>query len=92
MYEGDVKWDALGLCGGSFQLPPSAFDGDYRVRVFLNDATSVQGNFTVTEKQSDDRGSILPDVPFRHFFVSNETIKGTFNATWRRMGCVCVAR
>lgn len=82
MYEGQIKWDALGLCSGSFLLPPSAFEGDYKVRVFLNDTNSVQGNFTVAEQDDQGRGFISHTMPFAHYFVRGETIKGTFTARW----------
>lgn len=81
MYEGEIKWNAMGMCSGSFTLPPSAFNGDYRVRVFLNDANSVQGNFNVNQ--------LIPPHPLnaeatleRTNYLQGETVKGRFTLRW----------
>jgi tetratricopeptide (TPR) repeat protein len=82
MYEGTIAWNPLGLCSGSFTLPPSAFDGDYKVRVFLNDTNSVQGNFTVREVGSLPALSVQDDFPQRSVLVG-ETVKGRYVVRWR---------
>jgi len=81
MYEGEIKWDPLGLCSGSFQLPPSSFDGDYKVRVFLNDTNSVQGNFTVSEDAALPALTIHHELEQRAVFTG-ETIKGRYLLRW----------
>lgn len=81
MYEGEIKWNAMGMCSGSFTLPPSAFNGDYRVRVFQNDANSVQGSFNVNQ--------LIPPHPLnaeatleRTNYLLGETVKGRFTLRW----------
>jgi tetratricopeptide (TPR) repeat protein len=81
MYEGEIKWNALGLCSGSFTLPPSAFDGDYKVRVFLNDQNSVQGIFTV-EKPEARRALEVLAVKDRSDYMVGETLQTRFVFRW----------
>lgn len=87
MYEGPVTWDALGLCSGSFQLPPSTFagiEGDhYKVRVF-NEKDSLQGSFYVTDPSSHDpTTSIEESSTERKAYLAGEKVRGHFRLIWR---------
>ena len=81
LYEGPVAWDALGLCHGEFTLPPSAVDGDYKVRVF-NDKESLQASFSVEEADTSPRGRIVSTQPARQAYLRGDVIKGTFLVNW----------
>ncbi|MEI6606572.1 MAG: hypothetical protein WCP35_14780 [Verrucomicrobiota bacterium] len=81
LYEGSVTWDALGLCHGEFILPPSAADGDYKVRVF-NDKESIQASFSVEEPDTAPRGRIVSAQPARQAYLRGEVIKGSFLVNW----------
>lgn len=81
MYEGDIKWDAFGMCSGSFTLPPSAFEGDYRVRIFLNDQNSVQGNFTVAGA-SPQPSFTAQAILERTSYLPGEQVKGSYELRW----------
>lgn len=80
MYEGDIKWDALGLCSGSFQLPPSAFSGDYSVRVFT-EKDSVRSSFYVATDTPS--GALRSEGKIeRRPNLIGETVKGTVTFRW----------
>jgi len=81
LYEGPVTWDALGLCSGEFTLPPSAADGDYKVRVF-NDKESLQASFSVEEPDTSPRGRIVSTQPERQAYLRGDVIKGAFLVNW----------
>ena len=81
LYEGPVTWSAQGLGNGEFILPPSAFGGDYRVRVF-NDKESLQASFTVEVDGGSPRGSIILMAPAEQAYLRGDVIKGAFAASW----------
>ena len=81
LYEGPVSWDALGLCHGEFTLPPSAEDGDYKVRVF-NDKESLQAGFSVADADTPPRGRITSTQPERQAYLRGDVIKGAFLVSW----------
>ena len=81
LYEGPVTWSALGLCNGEFTLPPSAADGEYKVRVF-NDKESIQAGFSVAETDTSPRGRIASTQPPRQAYLRGDVIKGAFLVTW----------
>jgi uncharacterized protein YfaS (alpha-2-macroglobulin family)/tetratricopeptide (TPR) repeat protein len=81
LYEGPVTWSAQGLSNGEFILPPSAFGGDYRVRVF-NDKESLQANFTVEVDGGAPRGSIVLTAPAEQAYLRGDVITGAFAASW----------
>ena len=85
LYEGPVSWSPQGLSSGEFTLPPSAFDGDYKVRVF-NDKESLQGIFRVEEALAGSdaalRGRIVSTTPASQAYLRGDVIKGTFSVSW----------
>ena len=81
LYEGPVTWSPQGLCSGDFIMPPSAFRGAYRVRIF-NGKESIQANFDVESKEHPPRGSITSTVPAGQAFLQGDVIKGSFVANY----------
>lgn len=80
MYEGAITWDGLGVCGGSFALPPSAFAGDYKVRVF-NEKESLQANFSVVESEAEAALQVRYKLE-RADYLAGESVKCRFTLAW----------
>lgn len=81
LYEGPVSWTPQGLCSGEFVLPPSASEGDYKVRVF-NPKESMQGTFAVTEPGESPPGRVVPLMALQQTYLRGDTITGTFAVNW----------